>query len=575
MATSGSFNTDSVGNFYFSFEWTRTGYNSNRNEHYIYYVVKTHNTAGSYRTVYARNLYINGGLVYSESSGVRKYDGEVLAEGNLTITSYNSAGDGSFSASFEAGVGTSSGTNCSGSGSFGLDRIPRFASITGSPASFNDESSFWFNFSNPANASMSCWLEVNPNNTHRAVRTLSGTSGTYTWTLTDEERNQLRADLSNKNSGTIRIGLYSTISGTTQASYVDRTFTIINATPIFEDFTFRDTNTTATSVTGNDQVLIKGISTLQATITSENKMTTKKEATPNNYIATIDNINASANYSESDVDINIGTIPTSGVKRLNIRAYDSRNNSALVYKDVTVYDYEQPVMHATATRLNNFENATTLKINGTFSSLIIDNTEKNTIQGVQYRYRETDGTWGNWTTVSSTITNNNYNCNDVVLTLDNTKSFEIEVKVTDNLQSTTVTLTVDVGEAIFFISSNKKTCYINNVEVATVDFVKGTVLYDDLTGSRSITLSDSAANYDYVDVYDAAYNCHRIYSPNGRSIDLEYLTFYTNGPTFRHFCSTCTFSGTTVTLSNGYFYDNGGYSQANNSFVIKRIIGFK
>lgn len=129
MATSGNFSTGAVGNFYFTFEWWRTGYDSSKNEHYIHGVVKTHNTPGSYRTVYDRNLYINGGLIRSEGGGVPMHDNEVLMEVDFTIGSYNSAGDGSFSAYFEAGVGISSGANCSGEGSWDLDRIPRYTTV--------------------------------------------------------------------------------------------------------------------------------------------------------------------------------------------------------------------------------------------------------------------------------------------------------------------------------------------------------------------------------------------------------------------------------------------------------------
>lgn len=473
MATSGSFDTNKINNFYFTFEWSRTGYSSINNEHYISYRVYAHNTAGNYRTVYLKDLYVNGKQVYyqagTSANGKRFYNGDEVTSGTATIASSNSSGDGSFSASFSAGVGQYPSSNCSGSGSWTLDRIPRFASITNNPASANDESTFWFDYTNPANTSMSCWLEVNPAGEHRAIHDISGTGGRYTWTLTEEERDLLRYDLRNSNTGTIRIGLYSTIGSTTIASYKDIPFSIINASPIFEDFTFRDTNTTVTAVTENDQVLVKGLSTLQATISSANKMETKKQATPKNYGATIDNININANYSENDVNINIGTIPTSGTKRLNVRAYDSRNNSTLVYKDITVYDYNKPIINSTVERLNNFENTTTLKIAGTFTSLLIDNQEKNTIQSIQYRYRELEGTWGNYTTITPTITNNTYSCNDVILTLDNTKTFEIEVQVTDELQTSTVILNVDVGEAIFFISSNRRTCYINNEEIGTFE----------------------------------------------------------------------------------------------------------
>ncbi len=130
MATSGSFNTSSVGNFYFTFSWSRTGYSSEANEHYIYYELVAHNTAGSYRTVWLKNLYVAGNQVFyesgSSSNGKKYYDGNVVTSGNITVSSSNSSGDGYLSASFEAGVGIYPNSNCSGSGSWDLDRIPRY-----------------------------------------------------------------------------------------------------------------------------------------------------------------------------------------------------------------------------------------------------------------------------------------------------------------------------------------------------------------------------------------------------------------------------------------------------------------
>lgn len=129
MATSGYFNTGYVGSFYFTFEWYRTGYSSSANEHYIHYTVTAHNTPGNYRTVYLKSLWVNGSQRMYEESGTRYSDGDVVTSGDMTIGSYNSAGDGSFGASFEAGVGTTSGSNCSGEGSWDLDRIPRYTTV--------------------------------------------------------------------------------------------------------------------------------------------------------------------------------------------------------------------------------------------------------------------------------------------------------------------------------------------------------------------------------------------------------------------------------------------------------------
>ena len=69
MATSGSFNTSKVENFYFTFSWSRTGYNSEKNETYINYSLVAHNTPGYYRTVYLKELWVGGQRVFYQSEG--------------------------------------------------------------------------------------------------------------------------------------------------------------------------------------------------------------------------------------------------------------------------------------------------------------------------------------------------------------------------------------------------------------------------------------------------------------------------------------------------------------------------
>lgn len=135
MATSGSFNSSYVGNFYATISWTRTGYSATKNEHYISWSVVAHNTAGSYRTVYARSLTINGSSVLNvagtSGGGKTCYDGTEIASGSLTIASSDSAGNGSITMSYAMGVGVYPSTNASGGdGPWSLDRIPRYTSFT-------------------------------------------------------------------------------------------------------------------------------------------------------------------------------------------------------------------------------------------------------------------------------------------------------------------------------------------------------------------------------------------------------------------------------------------------------------
>lgn len=411
----------------------------------------------------------------SYTGTIRSYNGSntvTLRSGSLTIPHNN---DGSKSISFSFSVTDNAGKtytpgNASASGSMTLTKIARYPVLT-SGTNFTDETNPTLKFTNYGVFNVRVKLEAG-GNTSLITRDISKNATSYTFNLTEEERNELRALCPNSNSLSVRETVCA-VNGTTEvnASYKDYTMTIVNGNPTFSDFTYKDTNTTVTNVTGNDQVLVKGLSTLQATISATNKMVANKKAMAKNYVATIDSANVSTDYSDSDLLINLGTINSIGTQRLNIRAYDSRNNSTLVYKDITVYDYDKPVINATVERLNKFENQTTLKVKGTYSRLTINDTDKNIVETLRYRYRETNGTWSSWKPLTSSISEGNFTCNDVILSLDNTKSFEFEIQAIDKLGTTTNTLTLDVGQAIFFISSNKKAVYINGQEVLGYDIV--------------------------------------------------------------------------------------------------------
>lgn len=241
--------------------------------------------------------------------------------------------------------------------------------------------------------------------------------------------------------------------------------------PVFTDFSVYDGNSATSSVTGDNSVIIKGYSKLYVNISSANKMVAQKHATPVKYSMSCDTRQGNANYSSSAITVNLEEINTSGVNRVNVRAYDSRNNSTLAYKDINILDYAKPVVNVGASRLNNFENETTIQISGSFTRILVNNVDKNTITNVKLRYREVGGTWSSWQNVTTTVSNGTFTCSDVILSVDNTKAFEFEVQVTDNLDSNTNTARVDVGQAIFFISSNNRACYINGQEILQYDVV--------------------------------------------------------------------------------------------------------
>lgn len=298
------------------------------------------------------------------------------------------------------------------------------------------------------------------------------TTGTSLTGYTNETcKNNFYKSIPNSNTGKYKVKVtYGSVVNTANNGNTYST-NANECSPVFSTFTYKDNNTNVTAITGNNQILVKGLSTLYVMIASANKMTTKRSATPKNYNITCDTLNKNVDYSTNNIEVLVGAIANAGNKRINVKAFDSRNNNATAYKDITVLDYNKPVINASVKRLNDFENQTTLSIRGTFTKVLINNVNKNTIKTIQYRYRETSGNWSNWTTVTFTLNDNKYSCNDVILSLDNTKSFEFEIKVTDNLDSNTSATGVGVGKPIFFISTNKKACYINGQEILMYDVV--------------------------------------------------------------------------------------------------------
>ena len=239
--------------------------------------------------------------------------------------------------------------------------------------------------------------------------------------------------------------------------------------PTFTDFSYRDSSSIP-NITGKDQELVKSLSTLTVSISDAQKMVAKNGATPSKYVISIDKLSVDMAHTKTSIDV--GRISSKGVLRLNVRAYDSRGLSTLKYKDITVHDYEKPVINVEAKRLNSFEAQTTIKVDGAFSLVTMSNGwSANSITKASYWWREVGGTWSEELPLTVTVTDNKYTCSDAVRSFDNQKEFEIWVTVYDKFEKNDRSETVGVGKAIFFISTNKEKCYINRVEVPTFESI--------------------------------------------------------------------------------------------------------
>lgn len=114
----------------------------------------------------------------------------------------------------------------------------------------------------------------------------------------------------------------------------------------------------------------------------------------------------------------------------------------------------------------------------------------------------------------------------------------------------------------------------------------GTVLYNDSNGTgtnSTVTLSESAANFDYLEIYYYASSLHKsekIYSPNGKKVDLSINAYYQDGNNLYQYFYTkiMNISGTSMTVDKNLevrFYNKtiNNVTQDNRIYIY-RVVGY-
>jgi hypothetical protein len=214
-----------------------------------------------------------------------------------------------------------------------LDTIPRQATITSAP-DFTDSDNPTIYFSNPANCPMDVWLEPNPVGDHLCVRNNISNTGSYTWTLTDAEREQLRNKCTGKTSCTIRLGLYSTVGGITYADYKDKTFTMSNNTATKPSVTINYTLNNDSLPSKFTGMCIQGKSRLNINLTAEGKY----GANITNYSVSVGERTYYLSSFTTDVITNTGDVDIVATVR------DTRGFTGTASDQISVLAYSKPLV---------------------------------------------------------------------------------------------------------------------------------------------------------------------------------------------------------------------------------------
>lgn len=325
MAKSGSFNTTGYQGRNLKFSWSIASQDITNNKTVINWSLEGDGTgAVSWYYTQSVKVVIDGSTVYSmdDSSQVKLYDGTVVASGQKTI-SHNADGTRSFSASVEAGIYVWA-VNCTGSGTFTIDTIPRASTFTVSNASADMGTSVTFNITRASTAFTHkltlTWGGVTSN-----IATGVGTS--QSWTIPLSLANDLPNSLS---SGCIITCI--TYNGSTEIGRKTLSMTLKVPSSIVPSIS---------SVTISEAV--SGLATkFGAYIQNKSKLkvVTAAAGSYSSTIKTYSVVILGKTYTGSTITSDV--IGSSGSVSIKVTVTDSRGRTATTTKTVTITAYADP-----------------------------------------------------------------------------------------------------------------------------------------------------------------------------------------------------------------------------------------
>lgn len=308
-------------------------------------------------------------------------------------------------------------------------------------------------------------------------RTWAAGTASRTITLTSAERTTLLNAMASLKSFTATIELV-TKSGNTQIGNASTCTCTISTTeansgPALSGFTFADSYSTTTAITGNDQVLIQSYSRLTVT---PGTATAKNGASIVSYSAVCSGVTKS---NTTGAALSLGTIGTSGTRDITLTVTDSRGYTASVTKSVTVVPYSKPKVNSVSLRrTNEIETEMQLVFNGSISAITVDGAQKNSLLYVRYRYKLTSASSYNaYTSILASVTASGTSFSFSNLELCNLNaeaSYDFHLQIRDKLDSlTSLDLYFVVPQGTPLVALRKKMVGINTPNPAAALHVVG------------------------------------------------------------------------------------------------------
>lgn len=386
----------------------------------IHWTLTVTGGSSSFYTTGPTQILIGGNLVY-EAERVSYTTGQFpAAKGSVSGTTTVKHDDVTGEANVDVTIYTMiyNGVQETRTENWVLDPNPRFATLEAAP-NFTDEEDPVITYSNPAlsnAASLQACISLTGAKDDIAYRDIPKDATSYTFGLSDAERDVLRAATPNSNTMDVLFCVRTIIGGSTDYSVLRRTLTIKNPNPTINP-TITDSNDATYALTGDRSKLIKYYSNAAVTIGAA----AVKKAT-----LTKQGVTCAGQSLTAD-----GTINAVERGSFTFSATDSRKNTAT--KTITVPFVEY--INLTCGIENNIPSADgtmTLTVtgkyfNGSFGAV------DNALYAI-FRYKENGGSWKDWMKFDTvTISGNEYAATKNLTGLDYQTIYTFQAWVSDQL----------------------------------------------------------------------------------------------------------------------------------------------
>lgn len=324
-----------------------------------------------------------------------------------------------------------------------------------------------------------------------AARTWSAGTANRTITLSQTERADLLDAMASLKSFTATIELVtkdgSTQVGNTSTCTCTIQTTAENSAPTMTAFTYKDSRSATSAVTGNDQLFIQTYSYLSVT---PGTATARNGASIVKYAATC---NGKTVSNTTGAALSLNGIEKSGTLDVVVTATDSRGYTVSNTQQITVIPYAKPkVSEISLRRTNDIEAEMQLIFKGSISPITVSGTQKNSLKYVQYRYKLTsESSYGSYTSILSSVTQNGTSfsfSNLELCSLDANSSYDFHVYIRDQLNTlSSVSLYFTVPQGTPLVALRKQKVGINTPNPEAALHVVGDAKIEGTVNAQTVT----------------------------------------------------------------------------------------